>query len=668
MSQLRRALGDRIPTGGTQGYRIDLHAGDIVDVQTFRHLVRDSDDRARHGDLHGAVERLERGLALWGTPALADLDPRTTTLQALREELLHEQWTASRQLFQLRLELGDYSRLIPDLRRAVLTHPTSETLYEFLMTALYRMGERVEALRVYETATQHVLEATGNEPGVRLRQLQKEIANDTFVPHPDRSRPPLPAQLPPDVFDFTGRRAEVAQILEHLSGEALTRGVPIIVLSGPPGVGKSALAVHAGHRLRHKFPDGQLYAHLGGVALPRGAGTVLADLLAALGVDARSLPASSDQRSALLRSLLAGRRMLLVLDDAPSAEEVRLLVPGTPGCAVIVTSRSQMAGPGLRPLRVEPLPIEDSRLLLNAIIGPDRITAEPTAAEEVLAVCGGFPVAVRIVAARLAAQPHWSLAHLAQQLTTQARSTLHALASHDMALEASIADSYGTLPAPAQRAFRALALVGPTDFASWHLAMVLGIPDADELLEILLIHSLISPAGVDAAGQPRYRQHALLREYSCVKLAEHAEERSAAVYRTVMGWLEVADITSSSMRHEPDRHASSLDVHGWLPDRTRALIASDSGRWYAAHQANLVQAIRLACEERQDRVAVGLAQRVDSLLSQQHRPHEALEVWRAVVHAAAVAGDERLAAEARQRIAILTSRDQAAPDRAWQGS
>ncbi|GAA0975170.1 BTAD domain-containing putative transcriptional regulator [Acrocarpospora macrocephala] len=680
LSQLRRVLPGRIPAGGSGGYRIEFDPADTLDAHRFRALVADSADAVRRGEHDEAVRTLQEALNLWGQgePPLADLPDHTARLRLLRDELVFERRAAQISLFRERIHLGEHRDVLGDLRRGIAEDPFSEQLHALLMTALYRSGYRAEALRHFDTVSALLLREAGSGPGQALRQLRDAIdvddealVLDTRAPAPAaaapaQAPPPPPlAQLPPDVIDFTGREDEVARVAEFLTPGPDVTGVPIASLIGPPGVGKSALAIHIAHRLRAAFPDGQIYIHLAGMsAHPREAAEVLGELLAFMGAPADSLPASTGERAALFRSMLAGRRVLVVIDDAAGAEHVQPFLPGTAGCAVIVTSRAYLTGgAGIRPFRLEPLRRQEALRLLEEIIGADRVAAEPAAADEVMAACGGFPLAVRIAGARLSAQPNWPIAYFAGRLSDR----LRALRANEMTVSASIADSYDALPGPAKQAFRVLALAGPGDFPVWLIAMLLGTLEAEELLETLSDRSLLVTVSAGTVGQPRYRQHDLLRDYAEAQLQDHISERDLAVERLLLGWLELVDRADARLPGEPHfPRPARLNVELFAPDEARHLIDSGPGVWFIAECANILAAIRLACEERRYRLAYGLALRLSSFLCHQSRHREAEDMWDRVMTAALAEEDTRLAAEARLRLAAVVARQPGDEPRAVQ--
>jgi tetratricopeptide (TPR) repeat protein len=348
-----------------------------------------------------------------------------------------------------------------------------------------------------------------------------------------------PAQLPGDVPDFTGRERLVEELRDTLLDEA-RRAVAMVSVAGAAGVGKTALALHVAHRVRSGFPDGQLYIDLRGSGSdPADPHPVLGAFLQALGVERDAIPAGLSERAALYRTRLAERRVLVLLDDARDARQIRPLLPGSPGCAVLVTSRSKPAGPGAgHRVDLEVMEPGEARALAARIVGEERLDAEPAAVRELLAACGHLPLAVRIVAARLAARPSWTVASLVERLADRRR-RLAELRVADLAVEAVFQLGYNQLDAAQRRAFRLLALAeGPT-LSREAAAALLGVSeyDADELCESLVDASLLrSPT----AG--RYRYHELLKLYARER-AERDEppaERAAALHRLFHFYLATA--------------------------------------------------------------------------------------------------------------------------------
>jgi tetratricopeptide (TPR) repeat protein/DNA-binding XRE family transcriptional regulator len=337
--------------------------------------------------------------------------------------------------------------------------------------------------------------------------------------HPAREAPAV-CQLPPSVADFTGRDPQINQLTAMLAGRDGKRvGVPIAVIAGLPGAGKTALALEVAHRVRDVFPDGQLWVPLDGAfERPRDPGEVLGELIRALSVPGSAVPASLSERASLYRSRLAGRRVLVLADDAASAAQVRPLLPGTGQSAVLITSRSDLAGPpGSRLIQLDPLTPAESVQLLARIIGPERVAAEPEAAAALAEASGQLPLAVRITGARLAARGSWPLSTLARKIT-RARRRLDELENGDMSVRASLTQAYQALDDADQRAFRRLALLDSAELTDWQVAALLGAQDAAGVVSRLADSSLLTATGIDAADQPRYRPHDLVREYAAERL------------------------------------------------------------------------------------------------------------------------------------------------------
>jgi DNA polymerase III delta prime subunit len=326
-------------------------------------------------------------------------------------------------------------------------------------------------------------------------------------------------QLPAAPADFTGRVAESQRLTGVLTAGTDRPGVPLVVVSGPPGVGKTSLALLAAHTVRGQFGDGQLWVDLAGTSVrPRDPAEVLGELLHALGVPAAQVPPDLDGRAACYRSRLAGQRVLVMADDAAAAAQVRPLLPGTVGSAMVVTSRSRLEGlDGAHLLPVDAMTAEEAVGLLARIAGEDRVAAERSAAAALAQACAGLPLALRITGAKLAARPTWPLSAMADKMS-RAPNRLRELEWAEVSVRASIASSYEALPERLRRAFRLLALLGPADFAEWTVAALLGEPQAADVVAELESRSLLIAVGVDATGEPRFRLHDLLRDFAAEQL------------------------------------------------------------------------------------------------------------------------------------------------------
>ncbi|MEU8195291.1 BTAD domain-containing putative transcriptional regulator [Microbispora amethystogenes] len=657
MTQIRQLLSrNRVPQRLPSGYAVQLVPGDEVDVARFRDLVNQGSAAAQAGEHERAAELLDQAIRLWSAPPMPDVPRSPAWLDGLRDGLIFLYKAARVRLLQARLDLGENWALLDEIRLALADDPHSEHLHGLLMAALYRAGFRAEALLHYETAKTALVQTIGSGPGSHLQRLRDEIAadgQDQQTPGPavlPASARPVPAQLPADVLDWTGREQEVEEMVSYLRRSA--DRVPIAQVHGPGGVGKSTLAVHVAHEVASDYPDGQLFAEVEGMSpRPRDISDVLGELIRALGVI--ELPRTLRERTALFRSLLAGRRVLVVIDDAAGAHHVTPLLPGSPGCAVIVTSRMQINGvAGAYQVRLYPWQYGESLELLTDMIGSARTKAEPEAAQAIVSACGGFPLAVRIAAARLSAHPEWSLAQYADQLSQR---RLDMLSTEGMGVSATIGASYDHLPAEAQRAFRILSTLGPGDFPAWAAGLLLG-DDAEALLDTLMTNSLISPSGRDILDQPRYRQHDLIREYGANRLAEVPADRDHA-RRMLTGWVELADMADAHLQLDPHypphgRLASRL----YAPAAAAQLVEADPKRWFTAEINTLLALVHRSCEEGRFRFAMALALRINSYLFWRRRNWDAEDMWRTLTHAATAGGDVRLAAEARLRTAAMLTR------------
>jgi tetratricopeptide (TPR) repeat protein len=460
------------------------------------------------------------------------------------------------------------------------------------------------------------------------------------------------------VADFTGRAAERGRLNGMLAQSVEAGVMPVAVVSGPPGMGKTTLALRVAHSLRASFPDGQLYLQLAGASgRPRDPGEVLGDVLRALGTAPAVIPDGTEQRAALYRSRLADRRVLVVADDAESARQVRPLLPGTAGCAVLVTSRSRLADlGGARLLPLEPLTGGEAVELLGRIVGAGRVAAEPKAADRLVHGCGLLPLAVRIAGAKLAARPRWPLEAVVGMVADERR-RLDELALGDLAVRASVAPSYVALDERDRRAFRLLSSLGPVDVAEWVLAALLGEPAAADVANTLADRSLLAPAGVDATGEPRYRLHDLLRDYAAERLAEDpGPARDAAVDRVTAGYLQLATLAHGNLPRldffPPVDQPADAPV---LPAGLAARLTADPVAWFNGERLNLLALIGWACAQGRPRAAARLAATQASYQFLQHRVDDAEQMWTVVRDAAAAAGDTAVASDARFHLAWATA-------------
>lgn len=587
------------------GYLIQVPPA-TVDVARFRQLVQQG-RRVANSDPRAAVGHLRDALSLWRGEALAGLDSRLVQAAVLR--LREERLAALEECLALELELGRHHELVGELRALVAEYPLREKLYAHLMLALYRGGRHAEALAVYRTAYRILVEEHGIDPGEELQALERAILDqDPSLELPDPApaaaraepappAPVVPSQLPAPVPDFVGRADLVEAIGQRLRISDPNR-VEVLVVCGPGGSGKTALTLHVAHQVRAQFPGGQLYAHLrGGDARPVRPEQVLDQFLRALGVPPSALPSETEALAAMYRDRTAGRRLLVVLDDAKSADQVLPLIPGDPGCAVLVTSRTPLTGlSGARRFEVSTLDPDTSVQLLAEVIGPERVAREPEAAAELAVCCGHLPLALRIAAAKLAVRPHWYLSQMVRRLRGE-RQRLDELTLDGAGVRASLTMSYQMLSPTAARLLLLLSLLGSTDFGGWVVWPLLDCsPDAqadplDELVDARLVEVQLG-----SGQQTRYRLHDLTRIFALELLAVEIpqSERLAAQQRLLSCWLF---LVSHAHRREYGGDFTVLHSqapHWPLPDDLLDDLLDDPIEWLHSERDNLVAAVGLA--------------------------------------------------------------------------
>jgi len=606
VSELRKVLGlARSPDAPAPalltlppGYLLTLTT-DQLDLHAFERGLGEARAALERGDAGSAAATLRAAASLWRGEALSDIDSDVLRqreggrLEELRLAALEERIEAE-------LRLGLHDELIAELTAHTSAHPTRERFRGQLMLALYRAGRQADALEEYRTARRILVGELGIEPGAALRRLEQAIlAADPALDLDQSDDVPAPWQVRPDIGDFTGRAKALATVRGLLEQDGASTAVVISAIAGKGGVGKTTLAVHVAHQLRDRFPDGQLYVNLQGAeAEPVPAGTVLARFLRALGTDDAAIPGDVEERTAAYRARIAGRRLLVVLDNAADEAQVRPLLPASPTCAVLITSRSRL--PGLESAHALELDVLDDPQaieLFAKIVGPERAFQERAAAEEIVRLCGRLPLALRIAAAKLAAKPHWPLARLAGRLRDE-HTRLNELSAGDLEVRASLALSYDGASASEQRAFRYLGLLPEQDFGSWVLAPILDCPaaDADDLIERLVDQQLLETAGRDGAGQLRYRFHDLLRTYARERLRaeEPAQARQAALERFLRTYLVLVR-TAGALSNPSGFHLyDDADVGANVDPALLESVQADSIAWFAAEQAGMYAAAEQA--------------------------------------------------------------------------
>jgi DNA-binding SARP family transcriptional activator len=645
--RLRRILDDstriRFEHGG---YTLQVHPGEL-DAERFESALAEG---IAASEPDRTVALLRMALGLWRGEPFSD----ATDLPLLRAEadrLAERRLAGLAHLYAAELACGNANAIIPELVELAARHPMREQLQGLLMTALYQAGRQAEALEVYHRTRGALVEQLGLEPGNELQRLEHAILTGDPVLEAPTTPALTPAQLPADIPDFTGRKAQLTTV-KHLAAAADRRGAVLVAITGKAGVGKTTLAVHAAHRLRVHYPDGQLFVNLRGVqARPLAPADVLARFLRSLGVDRAAIPDDVEERAALYRSRLADRRLLIVLDDAACEAQLRPLLPGTSGCAVLITSRTRLAGlNGSRLVDLDILEPDQAVELLARVAGPLRVAAEPGAAREIVRLCGFLPLAVRIAGARLGARPHWRLDRLEADLADE-HHRLDQLRLGDLEVRASLALSYESLDVTARRAFRRLGLLEIRDFTPWVTAALLDIPQAqaEELVDTLVDMQLLDVAGRDAAGALRYRFHDLLRAYAReVVAAEETEaDRLAALDRAFGGWLALAEEASRCMASSA--FAVTFEPGAcWRPDESvvSSVVADPSG-WFEAEWAALLGAVDQAYSVNADQLGWALGVR----LARFFLIREYYDDWRHVCERM-LAGARRAASGGRERMAL----------------
>ncbi len=650
VKRLRLALG---PVAGARiltregGYLIKVEA-DELDLLRFESLVGAGKLALRAHAWQQASDSLTEALGLWRGDALADIPSELLTAEVSRLE----QWRL--QALEWRIDadikLGYPAALVPELESLIAEHPFREIFRAQLMLALYQCGRRAEALAAYQHARRELVDALGIEPGAGLTELHQQIlSGDLAVEARETGRrpaggtePAVPRQLPAAVRHFAGRLNDLKDLtglLDSAADEA-PRAVVISAIGGTAGVGKTALAVHWAHQVADRFPDGQLYVNLRGYhpGQPMLAADALAGFLLALDVPGAEIPPGLDERAALYRSLLSRRRMLVVLDNAAEAEQVRPLLPGTASSVAVVTSRDSLAGlvaiEGALRLDLDVLPMDDAVGLLAALIGR-RVHAKPGEAAALAAQCCRLPLALRIAAELATSRPAAPLADLVSELADQ-QQRLNLLAvggDARAALRVVFSWSYQHLSPAAARVFRLTGQFPGADADADVVAALAGITlrEAGHLLDVLARAHL-----VQASRPGRFSMHDLLRAYACelAAVSDSERQRRAAQLRLLDYYLQNAasamDTLFPAERHRPDipRPATFVSVASADPGTARA--------WLDSERENLVAVAAYAADHNWPAHATDLAATLHRYLDKGGYYHEA-----AIIHNCA-----RLAAHA----------------------
>jgi DNA-binding SARP family transcriptional activator/Tfp pilus assembly protein PilF len=631
--RLRRILSDesgQLIRTRPDGYSIEVET-DQLDLTFFAELL---DRAAAAEELDKEHALLSDALALWRGPALADV-PSDRLYRDDLPQLTERRLRARERLAELDLQRGRHAEAISQLQQLTRDHPLRERAWGQLMVALYRSGRRAEALEAYRVVTAHLRDELGMDPDRELQDLHRQILTAdpaldmqaTNVP----TRPSLPPrQLPAAVPGFTGRNASL-RALDLLVSRDPSTAMAIATLVGPPGVGKTALAVHWAWQAVDRFPDGQLYVNLQGFATTSAltSSEALARLLRALGTRSEDIPVDVEEQAALYRTRLTDRSVLVVLDNAASSEQVRPLLPGERRCCVVITSRNELRGlavsHGATLLTLDVLTDAESHTLLCELVGAGRVAAEPTAAAELATLCGHLPLALRIAAAKLAAAPSLRIERYVARL--RGGDLLGQLTITDdpqLAVRATFDLSFAALTPPARRMFRLLGLVpGATIEVSAAAALAGTTPDEAETTLGELTHANLVQRGQDG----RVALHDLLRRYAA-ELCEAERDTSEPARRRLFDFiLHTADaaaqqLTPALYRMPRDPADPAVRPLGFTSPAAAA-------GWLADERENLVAAARNAAERGPRRYAWQLA---DSLRGYFHCSAE-LADWLVVAEA-----------------------------------
>jgi DNA-binding SARP family transcriptional activator len=642
------------------GYLLTVGDGEL-DLDAFERRRVEGGAAAARGDLPAAAAACRAALDLWRGPALTGV--AAPFADAERTRLEERRLAAEEELAEAELALGEHARLVGELTVLVERHPLRERPRELLMLALYRSGRQAEALELYREGRRQLVDQQGLEPGPDLQRLQRAIlAGDPgLLLDAGASRPSgpaaagagsavTPAQLPADAAGFVGRAGDLRQLDALLPDpdDASGTAMPIATVAGMAGVGKTALAVHWAHQVAGRFPGGQLYLDLRGYSETTPVRPIegLRQLLHGLGVD--QVPADLEEAASLYRSLTAGRRLLVLLDNAATADQVRPLLPGNPGCLVVVTSRDRLAGlvasHGARRLVLGPLHPEEAQALVTEVVGGERVEGEAEAAADLARACAHLPLALRIAAANLADDPHQPIASQVAALRAGDRlAALEVEGDPGAAVRSAFDASYRRLAPPERRLFRLLGLV-PGPHVSVPSAAALVADDPDQARRTL--GRLAAAHLVDEYVPGRYRLHDLLRLYAaeCAREVD-AGERAEATGRLLEQYLDTAGEAARLLYPEKLRlpRPGPGDRAGPPPfsDRAQALD------WLDAEAPNLVAAARDAAGHGAPRLAWLLADTLRGYFWLRVPALSWLEVASAGL-AAAVAGDDARAQGAAQ--------------------
>ncbi|MEU2427482.1 BTAD domain-containing putative transcriptional regulator [Streptomyces sp. NPDC007851] len=664
VAALRRLLRE----GGESGERLVTRpagylfaaAPDEVDVLAFEELAGRGDRALAERNFVGAAGFFERALVLWRGEPLEDLELGPGPLMdivRLRERRLAVAERHARAL----VGVGRHADVVAHVRPLLTRHPLRDGLWEALISALFQAGHHAEALDTYERMRTMLAEELGSDPTPALRRLHQRIltAGPAVSGRGSAGVPePIPRQLPAPPASFTGRTAELATLTGVLDKAAAAGGTVVIsALSGAGGMGKTWLALRWAQQHLDEFPDGQLFIDLRGFAPdaePLAPSAALKSFLQGLGVAPGLLPADDDALAGLYRSRVAGRRMLIVLDNAYGLEQVAPLLPGSPTCTVLVTSRDRLTGlvtaHGAHLLPVDVLPESEARELLARRLGAERLAAEPEVVDDLLAHCGGYPLALAIIAGRAAAHPEFPLRTLADELC-DGTARLAALDEGDPTADLSsvLSWSYTDLPAAEAEMFALLGSAPGTELGVPAVAALAAVPDAKART---VLRALERASLVQQSVPGRWRMHDLVHLYASERadqdLSPHTRE--AALDRLLGFYLHTAE--NAERLINPDTQPLRLGPPGPGVEPLTFDDESSSLAWFDTEHTNLLAALRLAVAQDRHRSVWQFALALDAYHVRRGHLHEDLAAWQAALNAADHLDDPESRALAHRHLGV----------------
>jgi DNA-binding SARP family transcriptional activator len=594
ISYLRGVLGSGAVINRGSGYRLEDHD---TDVQEATRLI---DAAAVIRDPLERLNQLRAALALWRGRPLADL-AGLTWLDGQADRLVAMQDDAAQAVIEARMELGEHDALIPELQDLTRAHPNRERLHGQLMLALYRAGRPADALAAFHRLRRRLADDLGIDPGSAIRELESAILRQDPGLDPPRPSPRVlasttvdraPRQLPPDIGSFAGREGALGELDRLLANAGGGAAVVIAAISGTAGVGKTTLAVHWAHRVADRFPDGQLYVNLRGfdpMGTPMSPAEAVRGFLEAFGVPAARVPESEHAQVAMYRSLTADKRVLVVLDNAVDGAQVRPLLPGSATCVVVVTSRrlptGLVAAEGAYPLNLDLLTVDEARRMMRQRLGPQRVSAEEGAVDDIIDRCARLPLALAVVSARAGTEPSLQLRALAEQLRDH-RAALQVLAGDDPRTDVAslFSWSYGQLAPATARLFRLLGLHPGPDCSAAAAASLAGLPPESVRVQLaeLTQANLLTEHRVG-----RYAFHDLLRGYAAelAHRVDSEEQRRAAIHRVLDHYLHAAHAADRMLYPHRDLLALpdpqpgvTVEQHAGVDGRSASSRAGVDGR------------------------------------------------------------------------------------------